>query len=162
MYLKRTCLRMDVIMERTNGSDITVNGVLLPHHLVRELQKLGRALEWYHKGELEKAVIATAVDRNLIDDPDGHNFNDKLELTDSEKNEKKRKKSSFKDFYSLPNDQPARDDLELRQKQMKKEREAEEERAREKKNKEGFIKSFCRRLKESRSNSHNHKCSIYE
>ena len=72
-------------MERTNGSDVVINGVVLPNHVVLELQRLGRALEWYNTGELHSAVLACAVDRKLIDDPNGVNFMDQLELTDEEK-----------------------------------------------------------------------------
>lgn len=72
-------------MNRTNGNDVVVNGVPLPNHVVLELQRLGRALEWYNAGELQSAVLACAVDRKLIDDPSGANFIDQLELTDEEK-----------------------------------------------------------------------------
>ena len=62
----------------------TINGVELPRNVVLELQKLGLALEWYTKYELESSVRACAVDNRLIDDPQGMNFADRLELTQDE------------------------------------------------------------------------------
>lgn len=72
-------------MNYDTGHAITINNVQLPIQVVRELQRLGRALEWYSNGELNSAVAACAIDGNLIDDPHGVDFIDKLELTDAEK-----------------------------------------------------------------------------
>ena len=63
---------------------ITVNNVQLPVQVIRELQRLGRALEWYTSGELNSAVAACAVDGNLIDDLNGIYFMVRLEFTSSE------------------------------------------------------------------------------
>ena len=62
----------------------TVNGVELPRNVVLELNKLGMSLSWYTKDQLERSVRACAVDCKLIDDPQGVNFDDKLELTNEE------------------------------------------------------------------------------
>jgi len=57
-----------------------VNGVVLPRLVLEQLQKLGISLAWYSEYELGAAVRACAVDCTLIDDPDGNNFLDNLEL----------------------------------------------------------------------------------
>jgi hypothetical protein len=72
-------------MNYDTGNNIEINNIVLPPNVVRELQRLGRAMESYTRGELESAVIATHMDGNLIDDPNGVNFYDQLELTEAEK-----------------------------------------------------------------------------
>lgn len=116
-------------MERTNGNEVVVNGVPLPNHVVLELQRLGRALEWYNAGELKSAVLACAVDRKLIDDPNGANFIDQLELTDEEK------RKAEGNVHNLD---------EHRESKEKDECESEH------KSEKGGIWGFCKRLKEGR------------
>lgn len=93
-------------MSELNDLNKTVNGVELPRNVVLELQKLGLALECYAKHELEKSVLACAVDGNLVDDPQGINFADKLELTHNEisfreRLEKERENANFADSVSV-------------------------------------------------------------
>lgn len=121
-------------MYQSNGGNLVVNNVRLPDHVVLELQRLGRALEWYTAGELYSAVEACAVDRRLIDDPDGVNFMDKLELTDAEKRKAESK---------LHDDISAEDDDE------------DESTHSSKCKSRNIIVNFCKRLKESRMNSIN-------
>lgn len=64
-----------------------INGVALPLRVIQELKRLGVPLAWYTHGELAQAVDACAFDAQLIDDPDGVNFRDKMVLTDREKEE---------------------------------------------------------------------------
>lgn len=133
-------------MERTNGNDVVINGVVLPNHVVLELQRLGRALEWYNAGELQSAVIACAVDRTLIDDPNGVNFIDKLELTDEEKRkadlnargitEHSEQDHLYKNRHANNNEPDER--------RHEKEEDCENERPASK------ILSFCKRLKEAK------------
>lgn len=63
---------------------IIINGVELPQRVAEEIRRLGLALSWYNRGELEDAVQACKVDEMLIDDPDGLTFRDKLSLTAEE------------------------------------------------------------------------------
>jgi hypothetical protein len=77
-------------MSQYNNLAETVNGVDLPRNVVLELQRLGLALEWYTQHELESSVRACAVDNKLIDDPNGINFADKIELTHEEKTFRER------------------------------------------------------------------------
>ncbi len=120
-------------MNRTNGNDVVVNGVPLPNHVVLELQRLGRALEWYNAGELHSAVLACAVDRKLIDDPNGVNFIDQLELTDAEKRKAEHRVHNIEEH--------------------------EEDKAKEER-KSGGIWGFCKRLKESRLRRHDYEEKI--
>lgn len=64
--------------------EVEINGVPLPHAVIIELRKLGIPLSYYTHGQLQEAVEACAVDCNLIDDPNGGNFQDKLHLTADE------------------------------------------------------------------------------
>ncbi len=133
-------------MERTNGSDVVINGIVLPNHVVLELQRLGRALEWYNSGELHSAVLACAVDRKLIDDPNGVNFMDQLELTDEEKRkadlhargitEHPEQEHIYKNRYANNN--------EPDEHRHEKEEDCENEKPASK------ILSFCKRLKEAK------------
>ena len=72
-------------MENELNSNNELNGVPLPENVVRELKRLGRALESFTAGELHSAVRACEMDGNLIDDPNGMSFLDQLELTAAEK-----------------------------------------------------------------------------
>lgn len=63
---------------------ITVNGVRLPMRVAQELRMLGMTLAWYSAGELEDAVEACSIDSQLIDDPGGGDFRDRLTLTPDE------------------------------------------------------------------------------
>lgn len=63
----------------------------LPPYLLEELRLLGLPLASYTRGELESARIACAVDGKLIDDPDGFNFLDKLQMTYAEREARRRK-----------------------------------------------------------------------
>lgn len=65
--------------------DRTVNGVRLPRQVVEELQRLGISLNWYNVGELTDAVIACQHDGQLVDDPHGVHFRDKMHLSEPEK-----------------------------------------------------------------------------
>lgn len=76
-----------------NHFGAVVNGVALSPRVIEELRKLGRPLSWYTHGELEDAVMACTIDSQLIDDPDGKDFRDKLHLTPEEKHSKENKKS---------------------------------------------------------------------
>lgn len=110
-----------------HNADKIVNGVTLPRNVVIELKRLGRALEWYNSGELESAVKACAVDMRLIDDHEGINFMDQLELTDSEKQKYEMKNNA--------NECEADEDDEYIQKTSCK---------------SNMIASFCKHLKERR------------
>ena len=85
-YMKRWLTTPQLEMGRVYMSNLaeTVNGVELPRNVVLELQKLGLSLSWYTKDQLERSVLACAVDNKLVDDPQGVNFDDKLELTNEE------------------------------------------------------------------------------
>ena len=120
-------------MERTNGNEVVVNGVPLPNHVVLELQRLGRALEWYNAGELQSAVLACAVDRKLIDDPNGANFMDQLELTAEEKRKAEHRNHNIEEH--------------------------DEDKAKEER-KSGGIWGFCKRLKEGRLHRHDYEEKI--
>ncbi len=50
----------------------------LPHSVQLELRMLGYPLLAYTRGELEDAVIASSVDRTMIENPHGLTFRDKL------------------------------------------------------------------------------------
>ncbi len=128
-------------MEQTNGNNVVVNGVVLPNHVVMELQRLGRALEWYNSGELHSAVLACAVDRKLIDDPNGVNFMDQLELTDEERRKTEYYNHDGEHYYSEYK----------RKKEIEEELEREKELERETKNKPNKILSFCKYLRERRA-----------
>jgi hypothetical protein len=65
-------------------SAATINGVELPQRVLDELKRLGIALANYNAGELQAAVRACAIDGQLIDDKNGANFFDQLELDDDE------------------------------------------------------------------------------
>lgn len=126
-----------MVVKITHTNNIMVNGVVLPDNVVRELQRLGRALDWYTHGELQSAVKACAVDANLIDDPDGINFIDKLELTDEEKYRNQQKRFNINDC------------------EKRIEYEKERELYNEEENK-GIFGSFCKRLKEMRERKKYH------
>jgi len=68
----------------------TINGVDLPANVVQQLEMLGLELAWYTKHELESSVRSCAVDNKLVDDPNGINFADKIELTHEEKTFRER------------------------------------------------------------------------
>lgn len=68
-----------------------ISGLVISEHVIKELRKLGIALNWYNIGELEDAIIACAVDMNLIDDDDGIDFRDKLLLSHRERLLKERR-----------------------------------------------------------------------
>lgn len=72
----------DSYLNFSNG--VVINGVALPDRVVAELKRLGITLSWYSAGELENAVQACAFDAQLIDDPNGDDFLDKLVLTQDE------------------------------------------------------------------------------
>ena len=77
-------------IEKTISGHMVVNGVSLPPHVLDELRQLGIPLAGYSSGELHDAIIACAYDRNLVDDPDGLHFRDKLTLTHEEKIRRER------------------------------------------------------------------------
>jgi len=68
------------------GEGIVVSGVELSPLVAEQLARLGLSLNAYTKWQLEAAQRACAFDCNLIDDPNGLDFEDQLELTDAEKN----------------------------------------------------------------------------
>lgn len=72
-----------------------IKGIDIPLNVLRELQRLGHPIEQYTRGELLEAVRACAMDANLVDDPHGHSFSDKLTLTADEKKAREPKKKSF-------------------------------------------------------------------
>ena len=80
MQLAQECTASEMIP----GAAV-INGVVLPQRVLEELRRLGTALSWYSAGELEDAVEACAVDGQLIDDPMGMNFRDRLSLSEAEK-----------------------------------------------------------------------------
>lgn len=78
-----------------------INGVELPERVIEELRRLGIALSWYSHGELEAAVNACAYDGQLIDDPDGVDFMDELELTPHEEKEENGEIEAFPARHQL-------------------------------------------------------------
>ncbi len=84
-------------------NEVTINGVALPQRVVEELRRLGRPLSWYTHHELEDAVLACAVDGQLIDDPNGTDFQDMLTLTEDEKHEHRAARAKCKRPYFLSN-----------------------------------------------------------
>src|SRR5690606_22696524 len=77
-----------------------VNGVELPQRVAEEIRRLGIALSWYSAGELEDAVEACAFDGQLIDDPFGDDFRDKLTLTHQERLQIERKQQDSPSFFA--------------------------------------------------------------
>lgn len=65
--------------------ETVINGVALSHQVIEELRQLGIALSWYSSGELQDAVAAVHHDGQLIDDPNGMHFRDKLHHSEEEK-----------------------------------------------------------------------------
>lgn len=65
--------------------EVVINGVVLPRNVVEELRLLGMPLASYTRGELQAANMACAIDGELIDDPNGNSFLDKLQLTEAER-----------------------------------------------------------------------------
>lgn len=63
----------------------TINGVILPQHVLEELKRLGIAASWYSAAELQEAIRACHYDRQLIDDPAGVHYRDQLHLSNHEK-----------------------------------------------------------------------------
>jgi hypothetical protein len=68
-----------------DGGGAEIKGVDIPKNVLDQLKRLGFPLFSYSRGQLEEAVQACAFDGNLIDDPDGEDFEDMLELTEDEK-----------------------------------------------------------------------------
>jgi hypothetical protein len=79
----------------TQKYPLDINGIDLPLNVIRELSRLGRPLAWYTRGELRAATIACAPDGNLVDDPEGANFDDMLTLTNDEKKKREKKPNTF-------------------------------------------------------------------
>jgi len=69
---------------RDDGS-IVLNSVVLPKLVADQIRRLGYDLLSYNEGQLEAATLGCAVDCNLIDDPDGVNFFDDLQLDERER-----------------------------------------------------------------------------
>jgi hypothetical protein len=87
---------------KPSDGSLEINGVRLPAYVVEELNRLGVSLSAYSTGELEAAVQACAFDRKLIDDPNGLNFMDELELTNSEERAKTGDETTISPLYSAP------------------------------------------------------------
>ena len=67
-------------VEQNGDSSVTVNGVVVPKLVAEQLKNAGIAIAFLSAGQLEAAIQACAVDCKLIDDPNGTNFFDDLEL----------------------------------------------------------------------------------
>ena len=70
-----------------------INGVSLPDNVIEELRLLGIPLASYNPGELKAAILACAYDSELVDDPHGLHFFDKLSLTHREILEREREEA---------------------------------------------------------------------
>jgi hypothetical protein len=75
----------DTEASATTKDPLEINGIRMSQVAVTQLKRLGLPLEWYTADELEDAVIACNADANLIDDPHGHTFQDRLYLDPEEK-----------------------------------------------------------------------------
>lgn len=64
---------------------VVVNGVKIPQNVYTQLSNLGIPLGSYSESDLRAAVDACRIDTQLIDDPNGINFHDKLHLAPDEK-----------------------------------------------------------------------------
>jgi hypothetical protein len=83
-----------IIPDHRSG-EVVINGVALPRRVADQLRLLGISLSWYSGSELADAVEACAYDSVLVDDVNGVNFNDKLTLTDREKQQFQVRPYSF-------------------------------------------------------------------
>lgn len=63
-----------------------VNGVVLPFHVVRELQSLASSLvpSFYTAHQLQSMVLNSHFDRKVIDDHKGNDIYDQMDLTKDE------------------------------------------------------------------------------
>ena len=66
--------------------EVVVGTVAVPQHVIEELRLLGiSAVSWLLPGELEDAVRACSVDRNLNDNPNGHTLKEKMVCSEQDK-----------------------------------------------------------------------------
>lgn len=63
-----------------------VNGIILPHHVVRELQSLANSLvpSFYTAHQLQSMVLNSQFDRKVVDDHKGKDIYDQMDLTKDE------------------------------------------------------------------------------
>jgi len=66
------------------GATMRIKGVDIPASVLRQLRELGIPIEHFTRGELQDAVLACAIDGDLVDDEHGTSFKDKLTLTKEE------------------------------------------------------------------------------
>lgn len=82
--LTADCEHFDPAFTHFTG-EVVVNGVSLPPRVAEELRRLGTPLSWYNAGELQDAVIECDFDDELVADPRGVSFRDKIRLDPGEK-----------------------------------------------------------------------------
>jgi hypothetical protein len=76
-----------------SGGTVVINGVVLPELVMHQLKRLGLPLHWYNHGELMEAVDACRVDCSLVDDDEGQNFHDRIQLSHMEVEARKERRA---------------------------------------------------------------------